>query len=136
MAELRRLTTHCQFGAYLDEALRDRLVCGLRNEGIQKKLLTEADLTLARALELSLGMKAAEKNAKSLKVTEPAVNRITHDPATRAARRPTTKKSAISGRQTATSAGRRGTLPPFVHQRKKTLLLTHVNRNRNDSTDI
>lgn len=29
MAELRRLTTHCQFITYLDEALRDRLVCGL-----------------------------------------------------------------------------------------------------------
>ena len=29
MAELRRLTTHCEFGAFLDEALRDRLVCGL-----------------------------------------------------------------------------------------------------------
>lgn len=80
MAELRRLTTHCQFGAYLDEALRDRLVCGLRNEGIQKKLLTEADLTLARALELSLGMEAAEKNARSLKVSEPAVNRIAAKP--------------------------------------------------------
>ena len=29
MAELRMLTTHCEFGAFLDEALRDRLVCGL-----------------------------------------------------------------------------------------------------------
>ena len=44
MAELRRLTTHCKFGAFLDEALRDRLVCGLRNESIRKKLLTKADL--------------------------------------------------------------------------------------------
>ena len=29
MAELRRLSTHCKFGGFLDEALRDRLVCGL-----------------------------------------------------------------------------------------------------------
>ena len=36
MAELRRLTTHCKFGAFLDEALRDRLVCGLRNEAIHR----------------------------------------------------------------------------------------------------
>ena len=70
VAELRRLTTHCQFGGFLDEALRDRLVCGLRNEAIQKKLLTEADLTLIRAVELSVGMEAAEKNAKSLKGTD------------------------------------------------------------------
>ena len=66
MAELRRLTTHCEFRAFLDEALGDRLVCGLRNETIQKKLITEFDLTLARAVQLSVGMEAAEKNAKAL----------------------------------------------------------------------
>ena len=33
VAELRRLSTHCNFeAAQLEEALRDRLVCGLRNE--------------------------------------------------------------------------------------------------------
>ena len=36
LAELRRLATHCQFGDYLNEALRDRFVCGLRNTGMQK----------------------------------------------------------------------------------------------------
>ena len=74
MAELRRLTTHCKFGALLDEALRDRLVCGLRNGSIQKKLLTEADLTSARAVEFTVGMEVTEKNAKSLKGTETAIN--------------------------------------------------------------
>ena len=33
-AELQRLTIHCEFGAHLDEALRDRFVCGLGNETI------------------------------------------------------------------------------------------------------
>ena len=77
MAELRRLSTHCKFGAFLDEALRDRLVCGLRSESIQKKLLTEADLTLTKAINLSVGMEAADKNAKSLKGPDVAVNRVT-----------------------------------------------------------
>ena len=36
VAELRRLAVHCEFAAYLDQALRDRLVCGLRSESIQK----------------------------------------------------------------------------------------------------
>lgn len=32
VAELHQLTTHCQFGEYLDEALRDRLMCsGMHN---------------------------------------------------------------------------------------------------------
>ena len=73
LAELRRLSTHCEFGAYLKEALRDRLMCGLWNESIQKKL---ADLSLAKAQKLLLGMEAAEKNARSLKTTEPVVNKV------------------------------------------------------------
>lgn len=48
-----KLQIHCKFDNYLDQALRDRLVCGLRSEGIQKCLLTEADLTLKKALELA-----------------------------------------------------------------------------------
>ena len=47
---------------------------GLRNEAIQNKLLTEADLTLTKVVELAVRMEAAEKNAKSLKGTETAVN--------------------------------------------------------------
>ena len=35
VAGLRRLTRQCEFGAYLDDAFRDRFVCGLRSETIQ-----------------------------------------------------------------------------------------------------
>ena len=44
MAQLRRLSKHCDFQDYLEQALRDRLVCGLCNEGIQRRLLAEAKL--------------------------------------------------------------------------------------------
>ena len=37
---------------YLEEALRDRLVCGLNNSSIQKKLLSKNDLTLQRANDI------------------------------------------------------------------------------------
>ena len=37
LTELRRLAMHCDFKNHLTEALRDRLVCGLHNSGIQKK---------------------------------------------------------------------------------------------------
>lgn len=76
VAELRRLAVHCNFEAHLDQALRDRLVCGLRSDSIQKKLLSEATLTLARAIEISQGMEAAEKNVRSLKEPEPQVNHL------------------------------------------------------------
>ena len=67
LAELRRLSTHCSFGDYLEEALRDRLVCGIHSESIQKRLLAEVDLTLKRAVEIAVGMEAADKTTKSLK---------------------------------------------------------------------
>ena len=46
IAQLRRLAMHCQFGDHLNEALRDRFVCGLKSEVMQKRLLSEVDLTL------------------------------------------------------------------------------------------
>ena len=68
IAELQKLALHCEFGDYLNQALRDRLVCGLLHNSIQKRLLAEADLTLApRALTLAQGMEAASKNTQSLK---------------------------------------------------------------------
>ena len=66
MAHLRRLATHCQFGAFLEEALRDRLVCGLRNHCIQRRLLSESNLSLQKAVEISTGMEAAELNSKTI----------------------------------------------------------------------
>ena len=66
VAELRRLASKFRFEAYLDQALRDRFVCGLRSEAIQKRLLTEENLTIARA-EVAHSMEAAHKNAQAMK---------------------------------------------------------------------
>jgi len=57
--ELRRLARTCNFGNFLDEALRDRLVCGLANGGTQKKLLSEKDLTLKKAVEVATATEMA-----------------------------------------------------------------------------
>ena len=64
IAELRKLSIHCEFGDYLNQALRDRLVCGLRSEAPQKQLLAESGLTLARAMSLAQGMEAECSIAK------------------------------------------------------------------------
>ena len=65
MADLRRLAEHCNYGDTLDKMLRDRLVWGINDAGIQRKLLQENDpLTLARALTIATG---ADKNLKEMK---------------------------------------------------------------------
>lgn len=80
VAELRRFATHCEYGAHLNEALRDRLVCGIRDGHTQKKLLTIADLTLAKAMDVAQGEEAAERNSKALKGMEAAVNIVVTKP--------------------------------------------------------
>jgi hypothetical protein len=52
IAELRKLTEFCEFGLNLNDTLRDRFVCGLRNDQIQKKLLTIREFSLDKALEI------------------------------------------------------------------------------------
>ena len=67
LANLRRLASRCKFRDFLDEALRDRLVCGMQSESTQKVLLSKADLTLEKALEVAQGMEAAAVKSKELK---------------------------------------------------------------------
>ena len=76
LAELRRLSKNCDFKSFLEQALRDRFVCGLRSEVIQRRLLTDVDLTLGRAFEIAQGMEAADKNTESLKLVQPAVHKL------------------------------------------------------------
>ena len=67
VAELRKLALHCQFGPYLMEALRDRLVCGLRSETQQKCLLAEHELTFDRVLAIAQSMEAADRDSHTLR---------------------------------------------------------------------
>ncbi len=67
LTDLRRLSIRCEFGDFLDQALRDRFVCGVTSTAIQKRLLAEDGLTSARALEMAQGIEAAESNSKELK---------------------------------------------------------------------
>ena len=68
LAELRKLSQHCEFGDKLDETLRDRLVCGVHSGQIQKRLLAEKELTLQKAIELAQGMEAATKQSSELRM--------------------------------------------------------------------
>ena len=67
MASLRKLASRCKFETFLSEALRDRFVCGLCSEAIQKALLAKKDLTLDSALDTALSMEAAAKKAREMK---------------------------------------------------------------------
>ena len=73
---LKELSMHCDFGTFLNDALRDHLVCGLYKEATQKRLLTEGELTFKKACEITQAMEMAYKNASKLKSEEikPSIN--------------------------------------------------------------
>ena len=72
VSELRSMSKFCNFGATLEDMLRDRLVCGINEEHIQKRLLSEPNLTLQRAVELSESLETAAKNAQELRSAKPS----------------------------------------------------------------
>ena len=75
-ARLRKLVTHRNFANHLEEALRDRFVCGLRHEAIQWRLLSEVELTYAKAIEIAGTMEAANRGAKTFKSAESMLKKL------------------------------------------------------------
>ncbi|XP_019858509.1 PREDICTED: uncharacterized protein LOC109586746 [Amphimedon queenslandica] len=64
---IRSLAKDCGFGAQLDVMLRDRLICGINDAAIQKRLLSEGDdLTLKDALQHAMSLELAMKDLKEL----------------------------------------------------------------------
>lgn len=66
VAELKKLAQHCEYGATLSQMLRDRLVCGVNDDRMQRRLLSEVDLNFEKALSICQAMESANKNVKDL----------------------------------------------------------------------
>ena len=66
LAELIKLSEHCEFGANIDDFVRDKFVCGIAHDGILRKLLAESDLTLDKAKSIALAMEAAAKDCREI----------------------------------------------------------------------
>ncbi|XP_073949861.1 uncharacterized protein [Choristoneura fumiferana] len=66
VADLKKLSRFCDFGSWLDESIRDQLVCGLYNESIRLRLFSEQDLKMKKACALAVAMEAAEINAAAV----------------------------------------------------------------------
>ena len=67
VAALRELSEYCNYGDKLHEMLRDRLVCGVNHDTIQRKLLAETDLTYEKAYTLAQAIEASERDTLDLK---------------------------------------------------------------------
>lgn len=57
----------CNFGNTLDSSLHNRIVCGINNLPIQRKLSSQTNLNLEKAVTVALALEAASKDLGDLK---------------------------------------------------------------------
>lgn len=70
MTELKHLARNCEFKAFLNEALRDRLVAGLRDEETQRILFATEGLTFEGACKIALEKELASRQTSELRTAE------------------------------------------------------------------
>lgn len=62
IAKLREIAKECNFEDKLEERLRDRLVGGIKDQAVQKRLLMEKKLTLTQAIQLITTAETSDKH--------------------------------------------------------------------------
>ncbi|KAK8780363.1 hypothetical protein V5799_018295 [Amblyomma americanum] len=66
ITDLRRLAKDCSFEKFLDRMLRDRIVCGIRDEQALRHMLSQQKLSLAEVEAFSQAAEAAETNVRAM----------------------------------------------------------------------
>ena len=67
VAGLKKLVSSCNFGTYLNDALRDKFVEGMHDCEIQRELLQKRKLDFKTAVETALAYELTSRTAKDLK---------------------------------------------------------------------
>ena len=66
VAVLRNLSEHCESGATLEDRLCERFVRGINDECIQRRLLSETDLKLTKAVDIAVAITQSTEGARDL----------------------------------------------------------------------
>lgn len=66
VTELKLLSNDCEFGELRDSLIRDRIICGARDEKVRERLLQEEDIPLAKAVDLARSMEISRQQVSSL----------------------------------------------------------------------
>ncbi|GBO11593.1 hypothetical protein AVEN_7086-1 [Araneus ventricosus] len=64
--DLRKLVKSCEFENQADSVVRDRIVLGIADSGLQERLQREGNLTLARAAEICRAAELSKKQAQTV----------------------------------------------------------------------
>ncbi|XP_045451571.1 uncharacterized protein K02A2.6-like [Melitaea cinxia] len=70
VAQLKKLSRFCDFGATLNDNLRDQFVCGLRGDAIRQQLFASGDITFEKAVKTACVLEAAERDAAAVEAPD------------------------------------------------------------------
>ena len=71
LLELWVLFVNCKFGPVLDDMLWHRLICGINDDKMQKRLLSEPRFTLEKATKVAYSMESKVQNVHQLQSVQP-----------------------------------------------------------------
>lgn len=76
LVALRHLAVGCNFGEYVDKAIRNQFVYGLANQKIQSRLLERENLTLADAANITDAYESAEKGFEEINRNNETIDKL------------------------------------------------------------
>ncbi|XP_077523182.1 uncharacterized protein LOC144134064 [Amblyomma americanum] len=65
-ASLKKLSSNCEYGTFLPDMLQDRLVCGINDTSMQRRLLEEPNLTFESSAKLLIAKETAKRDSSML----------------------------------------------------------------------
>ncbi|XP_047986191.1 uncharacterized protein LOC125229718 isoform X2 [Leguminivora glycinivorella] len=66
MAELKKASKYCDFGANLDDNMRDQFVCGINSDFVRQRLFAEESLSYSKAVTIATTLEAAERDSHAI----------------------------------------------------------------------
>jgi hypothetical protein len=64
--KLQKLAKNCKYGNLEGEIIKDRIIIGVKSNTIRRTLLTEAELTLQKAIDIAKSEEMTEKHIKAI----------------------------------------------------------------------
>ena len=109
--------------------LRDRIVCGIEDPKIQRRLLAEPELTFDKAFELSLVSESADKNAKDLQPAKSLyINYTSNHRHATTVEESTSRETVVTNLQSATTVVKSDTYVACVCKSKSKFTTGRVSR--------
>ena len=96
VASLRSLSKTCNYGALTDNRLRDRMVVGILDKGIQKKLSKESKLTLQSCIDICRANECTKQQLQTMHQSD-EVNAV-DEKTSKSDRKPKSKRDPKSGK--------------------------------------